>query len=154
MRRIVQTLFLILFTVLFFLAADPLPSFFPVDIFLRLDPLIALTTMLASRAIHAALFLSLVLVAATLLFGRFFCGWVCPLGTLIDFSRNFFPAEKTLPEENASAAQPKYYLLVSLLACCLLGFNLADWFDPIAFVTRVYTLHPLPFLVSAAQYRA
>jgi MauM/NapG family ferredoxin protein len=146
MRRIVQTLFLILFTVLFFLAADPLPSFFPVDIFLRLDPLIALTTMLASRAIHAALFLSLVLVAATLLFGRFFCGWVCPLGTLIDFSAKLFPRRKKLPEENASAAQPKYYLLVSLVACCLLGFNLAGWFDPIAFITRVYALLLYPFV--------
>ena len=39
MRRIVQTLFLVLFTVLFFLAADPLPSSFPVDLFLKLDPL-------------------------------------------------------------------------------------------------------------------
>jgi polyferredoxin len=149
MRRIVQTLFLALFTVLFFLAADPLPSLLPVDIFLRLDPLIALTTMLASRAIHAALFLSLVLVAATLLLGRFFCGWVCPLGTLIDFSAKLFPRRKKLPEENASAAQPKYYLLVSLVACCLLGFNLAGWFDPIAFLTRVYTLllYPLVFLL-------
>lgn len=146
MRRIVQTLFLILFTALFFLAADPLPSFVPVDIFLRLDPLIALTTMLASRAIHAALFLSLVLVAATLLFGRFFCGWVCPLGTLIDFSAKLFPRRKKLPEENASAAQPKYYLLFSLVACCLLGFNLAGWFDPIAFITRVYALLLYPFV--------
>jgi MauM/NapG family ferredoxin protein len=146
MRRIVQTLFFIFFTVLFFLAADPLPSFFPVDIFLRLDPLIALTTMLAARAIHAALFLSLVLVAATLVFGRFFCGWVCPLGTLIDFSKNLFSRRKKLPEENALAAQPKYYLLLSLFACCLFGFNLAGWFDPIAFVTRVYALLLYPFV--------
>ena len=55
MRRIVQTLLLILFTVLFFLASDPLPSSFPVDLFLKLDPLAALTTMLASRQMHAAL---------------------------------------------------------------------------------------------------
>jgi polyferredoxin len=146
MRRIVQTLFLILFTVLFFLAADPLPSFFPVDIFLRLDPLIALTTMLASRAIHAALFLSLVLVAATLLFGRFFCGWVCPLGTLIDFSKYIFPRRKTVPAEYPSLSHVKYYLLVLILTGCVLGFNLAGWLDPIAFITRVYTLLLYPFV--------
>ena len=125
MRRIVQTLFLILFTVLFFLAADPLPSLFPVDIFLRFDPLIALTTMLASRAIHAALFLSLVLVAATLLFGRFFCGWVCPLGTLIDFRENLFPRRKNAPGRKRFSCAAKVLLYLSLiLACCLLGFNL------------------------------
>ncbi len=39
--------------------------------------------------------------------------------------------------------------MLSLIACCLLGFNLAGWFDPIAFVTRVYTLllYPLVFLL-------
>ena len=62
------------------------------------------------------------------------------------FPVNYFPAEKTLPEENASVAQPKYYLLLSLIACCLLGFNLVYWFDPIAFVTRVYTLLLYPFV--------
>ena len=149
MRRFVQTLFLVLFTLLFFLAADPLPSFFPVDLFLKLDPLAALTTMLASRQIHAALLLSLITIAAALLFGRFFCGWVCPLGTLIDFSRKLFPRRKTLPAENSSAKQPKYFILLALVACCLLGFNLSYWFDPIAFVTRVYTLllYPLVFLL-------
>ena len=147
MRRIVQTLFLILFTVLFFLAADPLPSFFPVDIFLRLDPLIALTTMLASRAIHAALFLSLVLVAATLLFGRFFCGWVCPLGTLIDFSRKLFSPQKKRSRQKILQLSAAEVLPPGLLSsCCLLGFNLAGWFDPIAFITRVYTLLLYPFV--------
>jgi len=149
MRRFVQTLFLVLFTVLFFLAADPLPSFFPVDLFLKFDPLAALTTMLASRQMHAALLLSLITVAAALLFGRFFCGWVCPLGTLIDSSKQLSPRNKTLPGENSSAKQPKYYLLLALIMCCLLGFNLVYWFDPIAFVTRVYTLllYPLVFLL-------
>jgi len=146
MRRFVQTLFLVLFTVLFFLAADPLPSSIPVDLFLKLDPLAALTTMLASRQIHAALLLSLITVAATLIFGRFFCGYVCPLGTLIDFSKQLFPQRKTLPGENASARQPKYYLLLALIVCCLLGFNLVYWLDPIAFVTRVYTLLLYPFV--------
>ena len=112
----------------------------------ELDPLIALTTMLASRAIHAALFLSLVLVAATLLFGRFFCGWVCPLGTLIDFSKNIFPRRKTVPAENPSLSHVKYYLLVLILTGCVLGFNLAGWLDPIAFITRVYTLLLYPFV--------
>jgi len=149
MRISVQTLFLFLFTLLFFLASDPLPSFVPVDLFLKFDSLAALTTMLAARQIHAALLLSLITVAATFLFGRFFCGYICPLGTLIDFSKELFPRKKTLPGENSTATQPKYFILLSLIICCLLGFNLVYWFDPIAFITRVYTLllYPLVFLL-------
>ena len=146
MRRSVQTLFLILFTLLFFLAADPLPSSFPVDLFLRLDPLAALTTMLASRQIHLPMLCSLITVATAFLFGRFFCGYVCPLGTLIDLSKQLFPRKKTLPGENSSARHPKYFILLALVVCCLLGFNLVYWLDPIAFVTRVYTLLLYPFV--------
>ena len=87
MRGKIQALFLFLFCLLFFLAAYPLNPFIPVDLFLRLDPLIAVTTFLASRELYAPLLLSFIVIAASLFLGRFFCGYVCPLGTLIDFSK-------------------------------------------------------------------
>ena len=91
MRGKIQALFLFLFCLLFFLAAYPLNPSIPVDLFLRLDPLIAVTTFLASRELYAPLLLSLIVIAASLFFGRFFCGYVCPLGTLIDFSKKLAP---------------------------------------------------------------
>ena len=91
MRGKFQALFLILFSLLFFLAAYPLSASVPVDLFLRLDPLIAVTTFLASRGLYAPLLLSLIVIAASLFLGRFFCGYVCPLGTLIDFSKKLVP---------------------------------------------------------------
>ncbi|UCC66898.1 MAG: 4Fe-4S binding protein, partial [Deltaproteobacteria bacterium] len=87
LRRISQWSFLAVFIFLFLQTAykgtDVIA--YPVRIFLHFDPLILVTTALSSHQIPQALFLSLFTVAFTLVFGRVFCGWVCPLGTLNDF---------------------------------------------------------------------
>ena len=41
--------------------------------------------MLAGRTWIADLALALVTVAATVAVGRVWCGWVCPLGTLLEW---------------------------------------------------------------------
>lgn len=54
----------------------------PVRIFLEIDPLIGLTTWLRTGTLHGLMWLSLVTLAMSFVLGRFFCGWICPLGTL------------------------------------------------------------------------
>ena len=54
----------------------------PVNWLLQLDPLIALGTMLTTRALYAGLVWATATVFFTILLGRFFCGWVCPFGSL------------------------------------------------------------------------
>ena len=149
MRGKIQALFLILFSLLFFLAAYPLNPSVPVDLFLRIDPLIAVTSFLASRDLYAPLLLSFIVVAASLFFGRFFCGYVCPLGTIIDFSKKLAPRENTNSSERPALINFKYYILLALFACCLLGFNLVYLFDPLSLLTRVFTylLYPLSALL-------
>jgi len=51
-------------------------------LFLRLDPLVAITNALSTRALYRGLLWSLAILIPTLFLGRFFCGWICPLGTL------------------------------------------------------------------------
>jgi len=67
-RRISQTLFLLLFLVLFRLTdykgLDQIP--YAVNIFFRLDPLVAASAMLAARALISLLFLSLIVVVLPL----------------------------------------------------------------------------------------
>jgi len=145
MRGKIQALFFILFCLLFFLAAYPLNPSIPVDLFLRLDPLIAVTTFLSSRELYAPLLLSFILIAASLFFGRFFCSYVCPLGTLIDFSKKLTPQSNTNGSKSPALINFKYYILLALLFCCLLGFNLVYLFDPMSLVTRVFTYLLYPF---------
>ncbi len=50
------------------------------------DPLTASSLALADAGFPLALLLGAALVLLTLAFGRFFCGWICPLGTLQQLS--------------------------------------------------------------------
>ena len=52
--------------------------------FFYIDPLILWVNLLAGPFLHAFL-LALVPLLLTLVFGRFFCGWVCPFGALNQF---------------------------------------------------------------------
>ena len=92
LRRLSQAAFLLLFLALVFrarYASDAMDLGAP-DVaapsaagrFLDFDPFAALGLLVSTRAIRPAFLWALVTAAATLLLGRFFCGWVCPLGAL------------------------------------------------------------------------
>ncbi len=58
----------------------------PINWFLHFDPLAALGTMLTTHSVYRLLVLSLATVVLTILLGRFFCGWVCPFGSIHHFA--------------------------------------------------------------------
>jgi MauM/NapG family ferredoxin protein len=94
----------------------------------------------------------LLLVAVTLVAGRFFCGWVCPLGTILDLVRPLSPWRwrgrtrrpesrlgrwLTLPNGNSYL---KYYLAVGALLSSVLSLRLVGWLDPLVLFQRVVTV--------------
>ncbi len=85
-RRVAQLFFLLLF--LWFCRAATLGDRWwelggwPVNWLLELDPLVGLATVLAAQALYAGLLWGLATLVLTLVLGRFFCGWICPFGTL------------------------------------------------------------------------
>jgi len=102
----------------------------PVDWLLQLDPLVALGTVLTTRALYAGLLWALLTVVLTILLGRFFCSWVCPFGTLHHFVGFLGSRKKTLAKKAATnryhgAQSVKYVLLVFLLGAAA-GELLAD----------------------------
>jgi polyferredoxin len=141
-RRITQIFFSLFFIYLFFEASYPLTSKIPVDLFLRTDPLVAITTMVSSRSIiNTALWL-IILILLTLPLGRVFCGWVCPLGTALDSISFVFKnqAGKSLLKYR----NLKYYLLIIILVASLFTLQLVWTLDPITLLTRTTTLTLFP----------
>ncbi len=138
MRRISQWFFLILFLFLFIKTAykgtDQIA--YPVRIFLHFDPLIMVTTFLSSHQVPQALFLSFITVAFTLVFGRVFCGWVCPLGTLNDFMGRFAPKERRKEQQGDRGQRIKYYILFFLLVSSLFTLQITGLVDPISLLIR------------------
>ena len=148
-RRISQAVAFLVFAGLFFLTIFPYPEKIPVDIFLRLDPLVALVSMVASRDIIITMLWSGLLLVLTLVVGRFFCGYICPLGTLIDFfDRILFKKNHRREDPQAKPNRNiKYFILGGVVAASLAGANLLHFFSPMAIAPRVMTLLVYPPLV-------
>ncbi len=150
MRAILQALSLFLFTLLFIYAAYGLPEWLPADIYLRLDPLLALTALLAQKEYIARALWSLITIGATIFIGRFFCGYVCPLGAAIDLGQfifwrkiKFFPFPK-----DKLLRRVKFYLLIITLNAALGGLTISSLFDPIPLLTRFYTFTLYPLIIT------
>lgn len=93
------------------------------------DPLIGLQTLLTTMKADGALLLSLLIpVALALIFGRVFCGWVCPQNTLSELMDRIAErmAIKRLLRPKARAL-PRYIILIMVLAATwVFGFPLAS----------------------------
>lgn len=153
LRRLVQLSFLLAFLALLLATTWPLRSPVPVHAFLSLDPLAALAVLVSpARSLHALHLFSpaLVLLAATALLGRFFCGWVCPLGTCIDAADTVLKPLRR--NKRPPPAGVKYLLLFAVLAAAPFGVQLAWLLDPIPLLTRTFATALIP--LGSAGYDA
>ena len=144
LRRISQILFLLFFLYLFLIASYPLTTKIPVDLFLRADPLLAISSIISSRAFIGTFFLALILVLITLPLGRVFCGWACPLGTSLDIFS--YILKNKAGKSFKKLLSLKYYILIFLLVGAIFSSQLIWFLDPIALFNRSLTLSLFPIL--------
>ena len=136
-RRISQIFFFLLF-IWFCIVASLGTSWWqlrgwPINWFLQIDPLVGLGVLLATHSLFAGLLWGLATIVLTLFVGRFFCGWLCPMGTLQQFvgylgRRRQKLVRKIAVNQPHQAQNIKYWLLILLLAAAaadLLHFVLA-----------------------------
>lgn len=148
MRKTVQLFSLFFFIYLFFRASYPLTSWIPVDFFLRADPLLALATTFSSQEINAKVLPAVILIVFTVIFGRFFCGYLCPLGTVLDFFDKLLGRKRLHFVERLRGV--KFYILIVVLVASLTGANLIYLFDPLIILTRTFTIvfYPLSIFLT------
>lgn len=80
------------------------------------------------EGISKSMALSIALLAMAIIGGRFFCGWICPLGTFQDFStwlgsKAKMPRYKYLNNKEFKPLLFKYIVLLALLMASVLGYG-------------------------------
>ncbi len=137
-------------------ADQPVRLPLPVEAFLLADPFVGAMTALSTHTVYRGLLWSVGLLALTLVFGRVFCGWICPFGTLHHFfgwllpSRKGRGAARVEANKTHSYQRAKYYLLYGFLIAAVGGSAIGGAFDPICIAVRSIGLGVIP----GAQYLA
>jgi MauM/NapG family ferredoxin protein len=118
----------------------------PVDLFLRMDPAVFITTLISTRGIIPSMLAAAALLGLTVVFGRFFCSMICPLGTTIDATDRLIRIIPwSLRIRTGSLRILKYFMLGFMAGSSLLGVTFAFLLAPIPIAERLYGLiaHPL-----------
>jgi polyferredoxin len=129
-------------------SAERLP--YPVELFLDIDPFAGAMVLLTTGTIPGAMILGLIVLASGFAFGRGFCGWVCPMGTLNHMLGAIGSRLKGKKRLRANETRPyqriKYLVLIGALGAALFGSAIGGLMDPISLATRGIALTVVPIL--------
>jgi len=150
-------------------AGGGLPDWLPPDLYLRFDPLAAFALPVCIREFVPSLLPGLGTVLAALLFGRVFCGYICPFGATLDLAR-FLGAKRTQRRTPRAGHEPqalsglaphlakqrswhwgKYLVLAALLTAAAFGVNAVFVASPIPLISRFYATFVFPFVHIAGK---
>jgi MauM/NapG family ferredoxin protein len=148
LRRASQAIFLLLFVCVLWSTTHPLNGPLSPQLLFKIDPLIMIFTSLSERIILPGLVFAAAMLAATVVFGRFFCGWMCPLGSTLDLlgclGRKGIKRRKEVDAVNAKVRKPKFFLFAVIAVSAAAGLQLAWVFDPLVITARFISLNFIP----------
>lgn len=152
MKRLSQTFFLLLFIYVLWSTTYPLTGVLKPDVLFKADPLIMIVTSISERVLLPGIIFSFCMIGISIILGRFFCGWVCPLGSAIDMAGALKRKRRQLTDRaNAAIRKVKFCILGIFFILALFGKQLAWIFDPIVIMGRFVSLNLIPFTTSAVN---
>lgn len=129
---------------------------YPVSLFLEVDPLVGVATLIATHTVYRHLLWSLWLIIPTLLLGRWFCNWMCPYGTLHQFTGWLFNTRRNLDKlainRYRTIYQFKYIILIIFIGLAAFGALQIGLLDPICIMYRTFTTTIAPATDLAAGH--
>ncbi len=106
----------------------------PINLFSRLNPLQAVTSMIGARQLIFNYWPVLLTVVVTLLVGRVWCSWFCPLGAILELfgwrGRRF---------RWQGLRRLKYVILFTIIVLAVFGSLAFMYFEPITILVRGLT---------------
>lgn len=123
-RPIIQITAVGLFLYLFMNIRYPVNVKLPLNLFFKMSANTALINILSGGEIKK-FYLALIIIIFTTIFGRFYCGWICPLGAYFDLFKKF-----KFKIRIYHLHKLKYFLLLLFMLLTLLGLPLLWLLDP------------------------
>jgi polyferredoxin len=121
---------------------------YPVSRILEMDPLVMIATILSTGHVYRYLGWGLAIIVVTLLFGRVFCNWICPYGTLHQFVGWLFNVrngkERIDSNRYADGYFLKYAILTVMLIMAFMGSLQIGLLDPICLMYRTFSVVVAP----------
>ncbi|GMU92101.1 MAG: ferredoxin [Candidatus Hydrogenedentota bacterium] len=115
---------------------------YPVSRILEMDPLVMISTMLSTGYVYRFLGWGVLILAITLLFGRVFCNWICPYGTLHQFVGWLFNIGNAKSRIDENRYRNIYFLKYGILAVFLIMASMGalqiGLLDPICLMYRTF----------------
>lgn len=144
-RRISQIFFLTLFFYILWSTTYPLTGLLHPKYIFKIDPLVMIATSIGERIILPGIFFAAAMLLLTFVLGRFFCGWMCPLGTMVDGFGSLKKRKKILSDgANRKARKTKFYILGIIAIAAFLGIQVAWPLDPMVIMARFVSLDLVP----------
>ncbi len=123
-------------------------------ILMGLDPLAMLANLISSRTFEQLSLLALVLLIIAFVFGRAWCGWLCPMGTMLEW----FSFNKCRPRHKGQIPDGwrsvKYILLIAIPAAAIFSNLTLLVLDPLTIMVRTFATAVWPaldFVVNSAE---
>ena len=151
-RRITQTLFLLAFLYLLGVTMQGITGHLPNALFFLLDPLTGISSLLASRSWIAPMALCIFTLLLVVVIGRAWCGWICPLGTILDWTPS--RRQRKNPGISPLWSQVKYFLFFAIVLGAVMGSLTLIIFDPLTLLFRTLAgviLPGLSYVIGAAE---
>ncbi len=148
-RKISQIFFLFFFLLLFLLARFPYEYGIDSDLGLRFSPLLPVFDFIKNLSINLDYWPALVIILFTVFLGRFFCSWICPLGTTLDITDRLIKSpENAISSKWNKLRFLKFAILIGLIILAVFSVHAWGYMDPLSIFNRVLTviLYPLATL--------
>lgn len=147
-RLLSQAFFFAVFTLSVWLTFTDRLEGYPVSRILEFDPLVMIANILSTGYVYRYLGWGLVIIGVTLLFGRVFCNWICPYGTLHQFIGWLFNTRNGKQRIDSNRYRSffyfKYAILIVMLIMAFFGSLQIGLLDPICLMYRTFATAVAP----------
>ncbi|MDR2426412.1 MAG: 4Fe-4S binding protein [Endomicrobium sp.] len=144
-RVISQIFFFLLVAAAFTVLTFPI-KFIDTKEFFLTSPSLLIFSEISAVYLTKGMAVLLIFIIIAFLFGRVFCGWICPFGAVMDFFVFLLkPLRKYKESKPDKKLMIKYYALAVFAVLAVLGYQFVWIFEPITVFSRFFHLSLFPF---------